>query len=184
MKQQEMKNKLNQTVDHFKSELSEMRTGSANTSLIENIKVNAYEGQDFLNINELATISVSGTTLLVVDPWDKSIINKIAKAIESAGKNLNPVVEQTSIKIPVPSLTEETRKNYVKKAKEKLEEAKISVRNIRQDSIKSVEEQEENGLMGEDEMERIKKEIEDEVKSTNKMLEEMFVAKESELMKV
>lgn len=184
MKPHELQSKLQSTVDHFKEVLSDMRTGSANPSMVENIQVQAYEGSASMNLRELANITVVDASLLTVEPWDKSITSKIEKAILSSGKNLNPAVEGAIIRVPVPQPTEETRKQYVKQAKEKLEEAKIAVRNIRQDAIKSAEEQEDEGVISEDELNRTRKTVEDSVKSINQKLEEMFKAKEAELMKV
>ena len=182
MKQQELLNKLNQAIERFVSQLSEMRTGVASSALIENIIVPAYEGSNPMSLKELATISVTSSNLLVVEPWDRTIIEKIALAINKSGKGLNPSIDGSSLKIPIPQLTEEIRRDYVKEAKKRLEEAKILVRNIRHEAIKAVEEQEDEGGIGEDEMTRVKKEIEEKIKETNQKLEEMFEAKERELM--
>lgn len=181
MKITEFQNKLNQTLDHFKNELSQIRTSSANNSLVENIMVNAYEGSPSMRVLELATINVVDANLLTVTPFDKSILEKIAKAIAKSSSGLNPVVDGEIIKVPVPQLTTEQRQNYVKVAKEKLEEARIAVRNIRQDAIKSAEERNENGIISDDEMNREKKEIEDYVKKINVDLDAVLSSKEKEL---
>lgn len=183
MKIEELKNKLNLSVIAYKNNLSEIRTGIASPALVENIKVEAYAGT-FLTVKELATINVIDSTLLTVNPWDTAVIKSIEKAIRLAGIGLNPVVDQNTIKIPVPQLNEEQRKNYVKIAKEKLEESKISVRNIRQDAMKSVDEQKENGVISEDELKQSKSEIEEEIKKTNAVLEELFKNKEKELLTI
>ena len=183
MKSAELKQKLIQSVSVYKSQLSEIRTGAATPSLVENIKVEAYPGS-FLTIRELSTIAVVDPTLIVLTPWDGSVIPMIEKAIRLANIGLNPTVDKNTIKVPVPSLNEEQRLNFVKRAKEKLEEVKIAIRNIRQDAMKSIDEQEENSLISEDESKRLKEEVEIEVKKTNSQIEELFKNKESELMKV
>lgn len=181
MKIEDFNNKLSQTTIHFKEELSKIRTGSASSSLVENIMVNAYEGSPPMRILELASINVVDAYLLSVTPYDKTITEKIAKAIKASTAGLNPSVDGASVKVPVPGLTAEQRQEFVKFAKEKMEAARIAIRNIRQDSIKSIEEMEENGVMSEDEMKREKVLIEDGVKNTNKQLEDLFDSKEKEL---
>lgn len=183
MKIQEFKNKLSQTIQVFKQSLSEVRTGGASTSLVENIKVEAYPGSQ-LTIKELATINVVDATLLTVVPWDTSVVSKIENSIREAGIGLNPVVDHSTIKVPVPQLNEEQRKNFVKMAKDKLEDSKIAVRNLRQDAMKSIDEQEENSVMSEDEADRERKTIEDEVKSANVTLEDLFKSKEKEILTI
>lgn len=183
MKYEELKQKLASTVSVYKSQLSEIRTGAANPGIVENIKAEAYPGS-LLTIKELATISVVDPTLIVLTPWDNSVVSAIEKAIRLANIGLNPVVDKNAIKVPIPALNAEQRQNYVKRAKEKLEEAKISIRNIRQDAMKSIDEQEENSLFSEDEAKRLKQQIEDEVKNTNTNCEELFKGKELELLKL
>ena len=181
MKIEEFNSKLSQTVNHFKEEISQIRTGSASNSLVENIMVNAYEGSPPMRVLELATINVVDPYLLAVAPYDKSIIEKISKAIKDSSAGLNPTVDGSVIKVPVPQLNSEQRQKFVKFAKDKLEESRIAIRNIRQDAIKSVEEREENGVTSEDEMKREKVQIEEGVKNTNKQLEDLFDKKEKEL---
>lgn len=183
MKSAELRQKLSQSVSVYKSQLSEIRTGAANPGLVENVKVEAYPGS-FLTIKELATIAIVDPTLIVLSPWDGSVIPAIEKAIRVANIGLNPSVDKNTIKVPVPSLNEEQRLNFVKRAKEKLEEGKIAIRNIRQDAMKSIDEQEDNSLISEDEAKRMKEEVESEVKKTNSEIEEMFKVKEIELLKL
>lgn len=183
MKMEELKQKLSQSLSVYKSQLAEIRTGAANPGLVENIRVEAYPGT-MLTIKELATIAVVDPTLIVLTPWDSAVVSPIEKAIRVANIGLNPAVDKNTIKVPIPSLNEEQRLSYVKRAKEKLEETKIAIRNIRQDSMKSIDEQEENNIFSEDEAKRMKEEVEAEVKRTNAELEELFRLKEVELLKL
>lgn len=183
MKLNEVKEKLTQTQNYYKDQLTGIKTGTASSAMVENIKVEAYEGSP-LPLKELATISVPNNSLIVVTPWDKSIVHAVEKAIRESSNNFNPAIDSDSIKVPIPALTEEQRKSYVKLAKEKLEEVKISVRNIRQNAFKAIDEQEDNGVISEDEKKRQRKAIDDEIKSSNDTLQRMFNEKEKELMTV
>ncbi|MBP7859852.1 ribosome recycling factor, partial [Patescibacteria group bacterium] len=183
MKLQELNQKLASSVDFYKNELSVIKTAGANSSLVENIKVEAY-ANTILTLKELATISAPDATLLIITPWDGTTLKPIEKALSRSDLGFNPVIDKNTIKLPVPQLSQEQRQKYVKLVKEKLEESKISVRNVRQDAIKSIEEMEENGVISEDDLKRQKKEIEDAVKSTNTQLEQLYESKEKELLKV
>ncbi len=183
MKLQELNQKLASSVDFYKNELSVIKTAGANSSLVENIKVEAY-ANTILTLKELATISAPDATLLIITPWDAATLKPIEKALSRSDLGFNPVIDKNTIKLPVPQLSQEQRQKYVKLVKEKLEESKISVRNVRQDAIKSIEEMEENGVISEDDLKRQKKEIEDAVKSTNTQLEQLYESKEKELLKV
>lgn len=182
MKIHDLNNHINDIKTHYKSELLKIRTGRANVSLVEDILVEAYDGSPPLKLNELASLSTPDAQLISVSPWDKSILRKIEEAIVKSGRGLNPSNDGSNIRVPVPALTEERRKELVKEVYAKLEESKIRVRNIRQDAIKSSEEQEDQGVISEDEMYRIKKEIEDIIQKANKELTEMAEIKEKELM--
>lgn len=183
MKLNEVKEKLTQTQNHYKEQLNGIKTGTASSGMVENIKVEAYEGSQ-LTIKELATISIPNNSLIVITPWDKSVVSAIEKAVRESSGNFNPAVDGDSVKVPIPALTEEQRGSYVKLAKEKLEEAKISVRNIRQNAFKALDEQEDNGVISEDEKERQRKAYDDAIKSANDSLQKMFSDKEKELMTV
>lgn len=183
MKLNEVRDKLTQTQTHYKEQLSGIKTGSASPSMVENIKVEAYSGS-VMTLKELATISVPNNTLITITPWDKSIVTAIEKALRENSGGFNPNVDGDIIKVPIPPLTEEQRKNYVKLAKEKLEEAKIAIRNIRQNAFKAVDEQEENGIISEDEKNRMRSQMDDEIKKANDGVQQLFAAKEKDLMTV
>jgi len=184
MKGQDFQNHLNGIKDFLSTEFSKLRAGRASTSLVDDIQVEAYEGSDPMPIKELASVVVPDAQSVVIAPWDKSVLKKVESAIRKADKGLNPVNEGEQIRVPVPSLTEETRKQMTKEISNLVEQAKIRVRTLRQDAIKAVEEQEDNGVISEDEMFRQKKEIERDISDINKELEELGEKKVEEVMKV
>jgi ribosome recycling factor len=183
MKLNEVKEKLAQTQTVYKEALSQIKTGAASPAMVEDIMVEAYEGSK-LTLKELATISINSPSLIIVTPWDKSVVPKIEKAIRESGAGLNPAADDDNIKVPVPELNEEQRQNYVKLAKEKLEEAKIAVRNIRQNAFKAIDEREDNGVISEDERNSERTQVDSEMKKANENLEQMFADKQKQLMTV
>lgn len=182
MKQQDLNQHIQKVKDFFSKELVGIRVGRATTSLVEDILVEAYTGSAPLPLVELATISVPEPQSVLVSPWDKSILKKIEEAIRGSEKNFNPVNDGENIRVPVPLLTEETRKEIAKDISKLLEESKISIRNLRQDVMKSIEEMEREGVMSEDDMHREKKLVEDSISRANKELEEMAKKKEGEVL--
>jgi len=182
MKINDFEQKIQSSINYYKEELKGLRTGVANPSMVDNIKVTPYENSPALTIKELATISVPSPSLIVITPWDKSVTDYIVSALRSMDAGFNPSVDGNVIRVTIPELTQEQRENYVKIAKKKLEEAKIAIRNIRQDIIKSLGEQEKNDLISEDEMNRLKKQVDEKVKKANEELQSIFLAKEQELL--
>ncbi len=182
MKQQDLNQHIEKVKEFLANALTNIRTGRASTALVENIKVEAYEGSDPLPLIELASISVPEPQSVLITPWDKSILKKIEDAILNSEKNLNPVNDGENIRIPVPALTEEIRKTMARNIFKLLEDTKISIRNLRQDAMKAIEEQEREGVISEDDMYREKKLVEDAVSNANKELEEMTKKKEEEVL--
>lgn len=129
-----------------------IRTGRATPSLVENLEVAVYGGAQKLRILELASISTSDPQTLVIDPWDKSIIGEIKKGIEAANIGMNPVIDGEIIRITLPALTTEDREKYVKLLSAKLEESKVSVRQIRGEVLKNIRREFEEKTIREDEM--------------------------------
>lgn len=166
----------------FKDELTKLRSGRANPDLLSNIKVEAYS--QTMPLNQLANINVADATMLVVQPWDKSIVEDIRKAIIKSDLGISPVVDGEIIRLPLPPLTEERRQEYVKVLKQKAEEARISIRQIRKDVLVGVEQDEEAGKISEDDLERSKKELQEKVDKANEQVEAIAAEKEKELMQV
>lgn len=180
----DLQEKLQSAKDFLVTELSAIRTGRASISLIENISIEAYPGTPRLTLKELATLSTIDAQTLLVSPWDKSIISKISSAVASSGSGLNPVVDGDVIKIPVPALTQERREEFVKVIGKKVEEVKISVRTIRQDAMRSLDEQKENSKISEDEYFGSREEVEEKVRKISEELELVGKAKKEELLRL
>ena len=125
----EAEGKMKKSLDAFRKELSLMRTGRATPALLERVMVDYYGSP--MPINQVATVSVPESQLLVIQPWDRSLIKTIEKAILKSDLGLNPSSDGTVIRLPIPSLTEERRRDLSKVARKKAEEAKIAIRNIR-----------------------------------------------------
>jgi ribosome recycling factor len=170
------------TLEHLKAELSSVRAGRANTALVENILIDAY-GQK-LPLKQLANIIVADPSLLIVQPWDKGNMETIKKTIEFSDLGINPTVDSENIRLPIPSLTEERRVEFVKLMKTKLEEARITVRQIRKDIIIALDDDKEKGLLTEDTHKRQLKDLQDIVDKTNLKIEEIGKEKEADLMRV
>jgi ribosome recycling factor len=173
---------LSKSVDHIANDLKKLRTGKATPQLLDSVVVDAYGSA--MKINEVATVAAPEATLLVVTPWDKSILENIEKAIASAQLNLNPVVDGDLIRIVVPPLTEERRKEMVKVLHQKVEEGKKMMRSIRQDAKKEIENLEGEDGVSEDDIKINLEELEKIFKKYLDQLDEVTAKKEADLMKV
>lgn len=175
---------LSKIVAVFKTEISGLRTGRASSSLVENIKVEAYPGT-YLTIKELATINTPEPRLVIIDPWDKSTIAKIEKALlQTPGLGGSPSVSEDIIRLPLPPMSEERRRETVKLVHSMTEESKQKVRDSRQDEMKRIESKKKEGVITEDEMFSEKKMVEERVKKTNEELSNLASTKEEEIMRI
>jgi ribosome recycling factor len=144
-----MKEKMSKSVDYFRDELKSIRTGRASVSLFENIKINYYGTQTLLN--QLATLHTPDPHTISIQPWDPSVIKDIEKAILSSNLGFNPSNDGKLIRIPVPPLTEERRKELTKAVKKMAEDTKIAVRNERRAGLEEMKKVEKSGEISEDE---------------------------------
>lgn len=176
----EDRKKMEGTIERFKDAMKKIRTGRAHPDMLSGIKVEAY-GQ-LMPLNQVSNVTAPDATLLVVTPFDPSNIQAISAAIRAdQSLGLNPADDGRVIRVPIPALTEERRKEIVKSASNKVEEAKVSIRNIREDARKAVKVAEE---MGEDAKKRAEKEIEELTKEFNEKIDSEFKAKSEEIMKL
>ena len=176
----EDRKKMERTIERFKDAMKKIRTGRAHPDMLSGVKVEAY-GQ-LMPLNQVSNVTAPDATLLVVTPFDPSNIQAISAAIRAdQSLGLNPADDGRVIRVPIPALTEERRKEIVKSASNKVEEAKVSIRNIREDARKAVKVAEE---MGEDAKKRAEKEIEELTKEFNEKIDSEFKAKSEEIMKL
>ncbi len=145
----ELKRRMQKAIESLKHEFSGLRTGRASTALLDHIKVEAY-GAD-MPLNQVASISAPEPRMLHVSVWDKGLAGAVDKAIRESGLGLNPITEGSSIRIPMPQLSEERRKELTKVAAKASEDAKIAIRNIRRDGNDQVKKAEKDKTIGEDE---------------------------------
>jgi len=167
------KDKMDKAVQAYTRELATIRAGRANASLLEKINVDYYGVPT--PINQLASISVPEARMLVIQPYDKSIVSDVEKAIQKSDLGINPTSDGTIIRIVFPPLTEERRKELVKVVKKEGEEAKVAIRNIRRDANDELKKLEKNGEVTEDEMRRYSDQIQ--------KLTDDFIAKIDQLTK-
>ncbi len=170
------------TIDYFKKDISSLRTGRANMSVLDNIKVEAYETMN--PINALGNINMSEGKDITIVPWDKGVLKSIEKAIIEADLGLGVVNEGDKIRLTAPTMTEENRKEVVKKLNERLERARVSLRQSR-DSVKDdIEKAEDEKEISEDEKFRFVKELEDFVAKKNDELKSLRDSKEKDIMEI
>ncbi|MBU3901373.1 ribosome recycling factor [Patescibacteria group bacterium] len=173
---------LEKTTAHFKEEMGALRTGRATPALIETVEVDCYNGRS--QLRELAAINAPEPRLLTVQPWDKSIMKEIAKAISQSRSGLSVVNSGDIIRVAVSLLNEETRKDLVRNLKQKMEEARIAVRGAREKAWKELQDGERAGLIREDDKFRGKDELQKVIDEYNKKIDEMGGAKEKEIMTI
>jgi len=171
--------KFAKVVEHLAQDLKGVKTGRAKPALVEDVMADAYQTK--MRVKELASITVPDPHTLIISPWDKSVIEAIAKAINSAGLNLNGVVDGDIVRISIPPLTTETREQLVKLVHQKLESAKIMLRQVRAETKKSIEAQKDAGGVGEDQIHQALEEMQKTVDEYEQKLEELSKAKEAEL---
>jgi len=174
--------KMARSIDAFRKELGKIRTGRASFSLLDGIKVDYYG--TLTPLAQVGTLSVPESRMITITPWDAKIIGPIERAIQASGLGLNPSSDGKIVRIPIPPLTEERRKDLVKVVKKMAEEARIAVRNIRRDSIDRIKESEKKKEISEDEMKRWQDRIQKETDSYVKKIDEILKAKEQEIMEV
>ena len=176
------KQDMEKAIAAFRKELSHVRTGRASTALLEGITVEYYGAKTPLN--QLATLSVPEATLLVVTPYDKSVIGAIEKAVKGANLGLNPLNDGKLIRIPIPPLTEERRRDLVKHVKKLAEDYRVSVRSHRRDSLEMLKELEKDNDITEDDRRHAAEKIEALTKEYIERVDKTLKAKEDEIMAV
>ena len=174
--------KMKKSLSALEEEFNTLRTGRASPALFDKIRVEYYGNPT--PINQVATISVPEARLVVIQPWDKSVIGEIEKAIQKSELSVNPSNDGKVIRINIPPLTEERRKEYVKIAKNMAEQSRVSIRNVRRDANDELKKSQKDGEISEDDLKRAEDEVQ---KLTDKYVEEvntMLEAKESEILEI
>ena len=167
-------------VDALRHDLGGLRTGRASTTLLDPVTVEVYGSQ--MPLNQVATVSAPEPRMLSVQVWDKMNVGPVEKAIRSAGLGLNPINDGQNLRLPIPDLTEERRKELAKLANKYAEAARIAVRNVRRDGMDSLKTDEKKGVFGEDERKRHEADIQKLTDKTVAELDAAAGAKEKEIL--
>lgn len=174
--------KMARSIESFRKELGKIRTGRASFSLLEGIKVDYYGTPTPLQ--QVGTLSVPESRMITITPWDAKMVGPIEKAVRASGLGLNPASDGKVVRIPIPPLTEERRKDLVKVVRKMAEDARIAIRNIRRDAIDRIKEREKNKEISEDEMKRHQERVQKETDSYIRKIDEILKSKEQEIMEV
>lgn len=170
-------------VVHFEEELKKVRTGRAHPGMLDSVTVEAY-GQK-MPLNQVANVTAPEAQMILVSPFDPSNVQAIVGAIRNdQSLGLNPSDDGRVIRVPIPALTEERRQQIVKQTGEKVEDAKIALRNIRQDALKDAKRLKDDKQLSEDDVKRIEKGIDDDIQQYNAKIDEIFKAKEKEILTI
>ncbi|MCP5469570.1 MAG: ribosome recycling factor [Chlamydiales bacterium] len=179
---QETKGNMEKALDHLKTELKGIRTGRANPSMVETVVLDVYGTQ--MRLPDVASISVPEPRQLLISPYDSSNVHAIAKGIEEANLNLQPMVDGHVVRIKVPEMDASVRKDMVKLAKRKCEDAKVSIRNVRRDGNEKARKQKNAGEIPEDQMKNFEKKIQEFTDKFCKMADDLTLEKEKEITTV
>ena len=179
---EDARRKMDSSVEAFKGELGGLRTGRANAGMLDTVEVEVYGSK--MRINQLGNVTVPDAHIIAVDLWDKSQINTVEKALRASQLNVNPSNDGRVIRIPIPPLTEDRRKDLVKLAARLAEEARVAIRNVRRHAIEAIKAHQKDGDIPEDDAHRMSDEIQ---KLTDKHIESIdaaFKSKEADIMEV
>ena len=176
----DLQRRMHGAVEALKHDLSGLRTGRASTSLLDPVTVEVYGSN--MPLNQVATVSAPEPRMLTVQVWDRSNVTPVEKAIRSAGLGLNPVTEGQNIRLPIPDLTEERRKELAKLAGQYSEKAKIAARNVRRDGMDALKQDEKKGDISKDEHKRLETEVQKLTDETISEIDAAAAAKEKEIL--
>ena len=174
--------KMKKAIENLRYELNKIRTGKASPSILDSIKVNYYGS--IVPLKQAASVSVPEMRLITVQPWDKSMINEIEKAILKSDIGLNPVNDGHIIRLPIPQLTEERRLELVKQTKRIGEEVKVSIRNSRREANESLKKGEKDGDISEDDSYRSQERVQELTNDYIKKVDDVLKVKEQEIMEI
>lgn len=173
---------MKKAIDSFKRDLQKIRTGRANTAMLDGIKVDYYGTPT--PVNQVATVQVVDARLITVKPWEKTMIPIIDKAIRASDLGINPVADSELVRLPIPPLTQERRKELAKVVKKQSEEARVAVRSARRDAMDMLKDAEKDKAISEDERKNGEKKVQDLTDKYVAMIDDISGAKEKEIMEL
>lgn len=178
----ETREKMDKSIAAFRQELGSLRTGRANPGMLDGVDIEVYGSK--MKINQLGTVTVPDPHIIAIDLWDKSQIPVVEKALRASPLDINPTNDGRLIRVPIPPLTEERRRDMVKLAGKIAEEAKVAIRNIRRHAIEVIKQQQKDGKIPEDDAHRLTDEIQKMTDGHIKDIEETLKRKEEDIMEV
>ena len=178
----QVRTRMDKAVEDFRVEMAALRTGRANVHMLDGVQVDAYGSQ--MPLNQVATVHAAEAQLITVQTFDPTLLNAVDKAIRAAGLGLNPMNDGKLIRVPVPSLTEERRKDMVKHLHKMLEDHRTAIRNVRRDGVEAIKKSTKDKKITEDDEKRSLEELQKLTDGEIKKMEEMAKAKEREVMAV
>ncbi len=176
----DLRRRMHGAVEAFRHDLAGLRTGRASTALLDPVHVEVYGSN--MPLNQVATVQVPEPRMLLVQVWDRSNVGPVEKAIRSAGLGLNPITDGQVIRLPIPELTEERRKELAKLVGQYAEKARIAVRNVRRDGMDHLKQDEKKHEISEDERKRLEHDVQKMTDDTIKEIDELAHAKEKEIL--
>lgn len=176
------RDRMHKTVEATRRELSTIRSGKATVSLLDSVRVTYYGNQ--VPLNQVGTVSAPEPRMLVIQPWEKNMAGEIIKGIQKAELGLNPLVDGNMVRVPIPPLNEDRRRDLVKLVKKHAEEGKVAIRNIRRDANDHLKKAEKNKEITEDEHKKIHDEIQKFTDTFIADVDKLVAAKEAEIMEV
>jgi len=174
--------RMERSIESFRKELGKVRTGRASFSLLDGVKVDYYGTPTPLQ--QVGTLSVPESRLITITPWDAKMIGPIEKAIQGSGLGLNPASDGKIVRIPIPPLTEERRKEFAKLVRKMAEDARVAVRNVRRESIEKLKDREKKKEISEDDVKRGQDRVQKETDACVKKIDDILKAKEQEILEV
>ena len=178
----DLRRRMEGAIEVLRKEFGGLRTGRASANLLEPVHVEAYGNK--MPLTQVGTVSVPEPRLILVQVWDKANVKATEKAIREAGLGLNPQTEGQTIRVPVPDLSEERRKELTRVAAKYTEQARVSVRNVRRDGLDLLKKQEKDGTITQDQHRKLDKEIQGLTDATIKKVDDMLAAKDKEILQV
>jgi ribosome recycling factor len=174
--------RMTKSVASLQQDLTKIRTGRAHTSLLDHITVEYYGSQ--VPLNQVSNVGIEDSRTLIITPWEKDMVQPIEKAIMASDLGLNPATAGTVIRVPLPALTEERRKDMIRLVRNEAEGGRIAIRNIRRDAMHDIKELLKEKMIGEDDERRAEGEVQDITDKHVSQVDEILAAKESELMEI
>ena len=182
MTMKEAREKMDKSVQSYKEELGNLRTGRANPGMLDSVDIEVYGSK--MKINQLGTVTVPDPHTIAIDLWDKSQIAVVEKGLRASPLDINPTNDGRLIRVPIPPLTEERRRDMVKLAGKMSEEAKVAIRNIRRHAIEAIKQLQKDGSVPEDDAHRLTDEIQKMTDGHIQDIDDTFKLKETDIMEV